>query len=705
MTVATDSGQQQMLSVNASYPNREDIGTTTPQETVQVRVLSHYSNSNASPEGFNAVETVVQNESAESKLDPSENQPPVLSKESEGAILIVEDLGRTQYTGLRSNSSFLLCVQDVLHTTSRKRDSGIADRYTSESVPNVQPPLARSEEAVEALKAFPPQEIAAFLVSTFFYHVEATFFYCDREWFYTTLNEVFTGDVPGRAVDDAFICFALLVFAFGSQFAHLRSRAKSQDSLPPDLDPGRRFYDCAQTLVPKIIATCTLKGIQVCLLAGLYNLPYNLPDTAYLYLGMAMRMSIASGLHRKTLATTLDPRMLEVRNRLWWSVYSIDKRTSIALGRPSSIPEDAIDAPFPKYHASLDDLEYQSNVQHQVEYLKLTRIISQIVQNIPLESNPSCVQDLSQELKQWRSQLFSNLHPNDLLPSERNFRTTVHLHIHYHWAWILIGRASLLQISRERIQALSNPAPPIANQPRTRTDLANLCVDAAKATIELILVLKKHNLLCRFSFTDHHATTAALIILILHSILQHGDETSKIIEDGVDMLRYMGRGGCRGASSDLQTIEQLKKLASDLRHKIYQGESSASTGAGMQPTSINNSYEAWVTWMSEQEASNAHLSRVDNSSSQQSPQVINDDSRINLNETSLVTESGSNDSISNALDYRSLDQGNIGWNFDTFGGSIPQQDVLQGFEWDDGRVDILDMTQLLGNFNGQTTYD
>jgi hypothetical protein len=40
---------------------------------------------------------------------------------------------------------------------------------------------------------------------------------------------------------------------------------------------------------------------------------------------MAMRMSIASGLHRKTLAVTLDPRITEVRNRLWWSVYSIDK--------------------------------------------------------------------------------------------------------------------------------------------------------------------------------------------------------------------------------------------------------------------------------------------------------------------------------------------------------------------------------------------
>jgi hypothetical protein len=123
------------------------------------------------------------------------------------------------------------------------------------------------------MKAFPPQEIATFLVSTFFYYIEATFFYCDREWFHTNINSVPTGATSGSAADEAFICFALLVFAFVSQLAHLRSRARSQDSLPSGLDPGKRLYDNAQKLILRIIATCTWKGIQVCLLAGLYQLP------------------------------------------------------------------------------------------------------------------------------------------------------------------------------------------------------------------------------------------------------------------------------------------------------------------------------------------------------------------------------------------------------------------------------------------------
>jgi hypothetical protein len=268
-----------------------------------------------------------------------------------------------------------------------------------------------------------------------------------------------------------------------------------------------------------------------------------------------------------------------------------------------------------------------------------------------------------------------------------------------------MGRASLLQISRERIQALSDSAPPIPDQPQSRVDLATLCVDAAKATIELILVLKKHNLLCRFSFTDHHASAAALIILILHSILQHGDETSRIIEDGVDMLRYMARGGCRGASSDLQTVEQLRRLASDLRPKIYQGGNDSSIGISMQqPTSMTDSYQAWVKWMSEQEASGDHVPGSDNSYPQLDPETLHGVSEMRGRERSSVYDANSNVDMLETMDYRSLDQGDSTWNFDAFNGSILQGEVPRGFEWDDGRLDVLDMTQLLGSYTGQAAH-
>lgn len=176
-----------------------------------------------------------------------------------------------------------------------------------------------------------------------------------------------------------------------------------------------------------------------------------------------------------------------------------------------------------------------------------------------------------------------------------------------------MGRASLLQLLRSAISATTThqtPANPPALSlpvPQSRQNLTNLCVDAAKATIQLILVLKQHNLLCRFSFTDHQPTAAALIILVLDSILQPSVDPENVIRDGVEMLRFMANGGCRGAQSDLQTVEQLRVFALALRETIALLSSSPHTQDGetqLQAPDQGNeadAYQSWAQWMAEKQ--------------------------------------------------------------------------------------------------------
>jgi hypothetical protein len=44
----------------------------------------------------------------------------------------------------------------------------------------------------------------------------------------------------------------------------------------------------------------SLASIQACLTAGIYLLPSDERNTAYVYLGIALRMAIASRMHRNT---------------------------------------------------------------------------------------------------------------------------------------------------------------------------------------------------------------------------------------------------------------------------------------------------------------------------------------------------------------------------------------------------------------------
>lgn len=274
----------------------------------------------ASPQ--NSGSNIGQNLGPFQKISPATRENRIAP---ESALLLVENPGRTQYTGVRSNESFMLSVRHVFasltstgtHTTLPITKARSLERTALR---------AETDEALEVvLKNFPPRTVANFLISTFFYYVETTFFYCDRNWFEKNLETFYSGCASSDELDVSFVCLALLVFAFGSQFAHLKASNPGQE---PDFlqgDPGRRFYDVAQTLMPRIMSKCSLKGVQVFLLAGLYELPSNFPDTAYLYIGMAVRMALASGLHRRMSSQTLNPHLVEVRNRLWWSVYSIDR--------------------------------------------------------------------------------------------------------------------------------------------------------------------------------------------------------------------------------------------------------------------------------------------------------------------------------------------------------------------------------------------
>ena len=62
--------------------------------------------------------------------------------------------------------------------------------------------------------------------------------------------------------------------------------------------------------------------------------------------GLAMRMAIELGLHRKAGVNNkqLDPYRQELRNRVFWSGYLLDRTLCITLGRPFAVAEHEIDA-------------------------------------------------------------------------------------------------------------------------------------------------------------------------------------------------------------------------------------------------------------------------------------------------------------------------------------------------------------------------
>jgi len=172
--------------------------------------------------------------------------------------------------------------------------------------------------------------VADFLVQTFFKYAQTNNFYVEEDWLREKLNTCYTNPSSLTSADAGAVCAILMVLAIGTQFAHMDSptpvnKLSSDDHRFSEDEVGLTFYQFASKLLPDIITTASVRSVQACLLIGTYLLPLDTSGLSYTYFGLALKMAIQNGMHRKYYGEGLDPHMVEVRNRVFWTAYTIEK--------------------------------------------------------------------------------------------------------------------------------------------------------------------------------------------------------------------------------------------------------------------------------------------------------------------------------------------------------------------------------------------
>ena len=95
--------------------------------------------------------------------------------------------------------------------------------------------------------------------------------------------------------------------------------------------------------IDNILRLHDIRSIQFMLLLSIYSLRSPEGQGAWAYIGLAMRLCIDVGLHRKPRKFN-SPLEYELRKRVFWTCYCIDRHVSISLGRPFAISDRDFDA-------------------------------------------------------------------------------------------------------------------------------------------------------------------------------------------------------------------------------------------------------------------------------------------------------------------------------------------------------------------------
>ncbi|KAJ5949712.1 hypothetical protein N7454_001296 [Penicillium verhagenii] len=119
---------------------------------------------------------------------------------------------------------------------------------------------------------------------------------------------------------------------------------------------GRRLYLSIKPVIEsKLWEPHAIKNIQLFALVATYHFHTDDDAMAYRLIGLAARMCLEMGLHRREALIKSFPNEAEWNEatRIFWTVYSLDRRWSLGTGLPFVIQDEDIDPNLPEPDASL----------------------------------------------------------------------------------------------------------------------------------------------------------------------------------------------------------------------------------------------------------------------------------------------------------------------------------------------------------------
>ncbi|KAL4951021.1 fungal-specific transcription factor domain-containing protein [Aspergillus filifer] len=426
----------------------------------------------------------------------------------------------------------------------------------------------------QTLAHLPPRPITEFLIEMFFKYASGNLFYIEEDWILQRVERAYnlsstgvTAAVEGFTLGDIpWICSLFAVLAIGTQVAHMEGFAATGNNaqdLNPDVDldacsedsVGLSLYHIACRLVPDVLLVASHESVQAFLLLALYALPVSTGGLSYSYLGISVKMAIQNGMHRKFVGNC-EERVIEVRNRVFWTACMLDKRISILHGRPASIAKPDISADLPR-----DTMGFQRpDYGNFMAFIRLSEWLGDVAETLTLLKNcpkkfiPEYMGRLIQlrtHIDHWWTSIPS---ARDISPSNTLFRQNAHLKLAYLLIHIYMGRPFIFAADSSQPQPSTDPNPD--QDPDPRSTLVQGCTTAALQTISTLSTLSDNLGLCRASYTEFSSCRAALLVILADRLISRKlDRYTEELAQGMNLIRAMS-----GGSSNESEISYLQAL-------------------------------------------------------------------------------------------------------------------------------------------------
>ncbi|KAK1997314.1 fungal-specific transcription factor domain-containing protein [Colletotrichum falcatum] len=247
-------------------------------------------------------------------------------------------------------------------------------------------------------------------------------------------------------------------------------------------DTASKFDVAYADIIQECLAREDLESIQILVLVALYSLFDPKGISTWSIAGIVSRQAMLLGLSRRSSEDKrLSAMDIELRHRLFWSIYVLDRMMAISLGLPAALIDENVDVPLPgltiEEFASPDRQHFASILQTNRHVIQLRQLEDRILKQIHTRKQSdvaalsqadkrAIVQSIRSEIENWYSNgcLVSPLEP-DNVPihnsvtwlSARYYHLLLLLHYpcHFNSCGSVVSAVELLRFAQKHLQSTS----------------------------------------------------------------------------------------------------------------------------------------------------------------------------------------------------------------------------------------------------------
>lgn len=249
-------------------------------------------------------------------LSPNPNDPDDAALDGMASLSVSEKEGG--YLGVASGAAFIRLLEPNMKRRTIPQTRSRPSMTTYPSL--VQQPN-------------PNRQIADIMIDAYFKLFHLSYPILHEPTFRAQFSEV----IP-RPHGDSWLVLAYVVAAMG-----VWSSAKTSDNLDLQL-----FSQARSILTFNFLELGNLTLVQALTLTSNYQQKRDRPNSAYNYLGLAVRMAMGLGLHKEFQGWNISPLNMEIRRRVWWSLCVFDCGATITFSRPLTWPFDGVEVSLPR---------------------------------------------------------------------------------------------------------------------------------------------------------------------------------------------------------------------------------------------------------------------------------------------------------------------------------------------------------------------